>query len=153
MALYGLASADGRAGARDALRGAAEMLKRLERINQHLASELPHPLRMGIGIHSGEAIVGTMGPPAAQQLNALGDTVNTAARLESLTKDHGCPIILSRRAADLAGLDLGPAPPLSITVKGKTKPVEFHALEAVPEIAAPRPLAGCTPARHERRTD
>ena len=43
-----------------------------------------------------EAIVGAMGPPHSQILTAIGDTVNTAARLEGLTKEYGCPLIISR---------------------------------------------------------
>ena len=62
MALYGLDS-DFTSGCRQAIAGAKEMLRRLQQLNQRLGSELQEPLRVGIGIHCGEAIVGTMGPP------------------------------------------------------------------------------------------
>jgi adenylate cyclase len=135
MALYGVDSDDPVGSAADALHGASEMLARLATLNRHLATELPHPLRMGIGIHSGNAIVGTMGPPKAQHTGALGDTVNTAARLESLTKEYDCPLILSRQTAELAGLGLGDETLRRITVKGKELPVEFYALGDVPLAA------------------
>ena len=64
------------------------------------ADELTKPLRIGIGIHYGEAIVGAMGPPRSQIITAIGDTVNTCARLESLTKDFDCVAIVSRPAAE-----------------------------------------------------
>ena len=48
-----------------------------------------------IGLNSGEAIVGSMGPPSAPIVSAIGDTVNSAARLESLTKQYGCTMIVS----------------------------------------------------------
>ena len=90
MALYGLNAADPAAGAADAVRGAREMLTRLDQLNQRLRGDLREPLRIGIGIHHSEAIVGAMGPPRSQIITAIGDTVNTCARLESLTKDYGC---------------------------------------------------------------
>jgi adenylate cyclase len=133
MALYGLNSPDPATGAADALRGAREMLTRLEQLNRHLKTELSHPLRIGIGIHFSEAIVGAMGPPRSQIVTAIGDTVNTAARLESLTKEFNCSIVLSRRAAEAAGLDLSGHTLHECTIKGRTGTVEFYALETAPE--------------------
>ncbi len=63
MALYGLNAADPAHGAADAVRGAREMLTRLDQLNRQLRADLREPLRIGIGIHYGEAIVGAMGPP------------------------------------------------------------------------------------------
>jgi len=133
MALYGLHT-DPALGPADALRGAREMLMRLEQLNQQLEAELPHPLRIGIGIHHSEAIVGSMGPPRSQILTAIGDTVNTTARLESLTKDFNCPVIISRRAAEAAGLDMSSFKLYEAPVKGRTATVEFYALDSVPEV-------------------
>jgi len=133
MALYGLHT-DPALGPADALRGAREMLMRLEQLNQQLEAELPHPLRIGIGIHHSEAIVGSMGPPRSQIITAIGDTVNTTARLESLTKDFDCPVIISRRAAEAAGLDMSSFKLHEAPVKGRTATVEFYALKKVPEI-------------------
>jgi adenylate cyclase len=107
---------------------------RLEQLNQQLEAELPHPLRIGIGIHYSEAIVGSMGPPRSQILTAIGDTVNTTARLESLTKEFNCSVIISRRAAEAAGLDMSAFKLYEAPVKGRTATVEFYALETVPEI-------------------
>ncbi len=135
MALYGLNAPDPATGAADALRGAREMLTRLEQLNRHLKTELAHPLRIGIGIHFSEAIVGAMGPPRSQIVTAIGDTVNTAARLEGLTKEYNCSIVLSRRAAEAAGLDLAGQTLHECAVKGRTGTVEFYALETAPEMA------------------
>ena len=135
MALYGLNAPDPATGAADALRGAREMLTRLEQLNRHLKTELAHPLRIGIGIHFSEAIVGAMGPPRSQIVTAIGDTVNTAARLEGLTKEYNCSIVLSRRAAEAAGLDLAGQTLHECAVKGRTGTVEFYALETAPEAA------------------
>jgi adenylate cyclase len=135
MALYGLDAADPALGPAQALRGAREMLARLAQLNEQMEAELRQPLQMGIGIHFGEAIVGSMGPPRSQIITAIGDTVNTTARLEGLTKDYDCVLILSRRAAEVARLnlreELHTAP-----VKGRSESVEFYALKTVPEIGA-----------------
>lgn len=129
MALYGLAGDDPARAARDALDGARAMLAALERINRDLATELSAPLRIGIGIHAGEAIVGSMGPPGAQITSAIGDTVNTAARLEGLCKDFDCAVVVSARAARLAGADFPPDTRRRAAVKGRVAPVEVFALD------------------------
>jgi adenylate cyclase len=133
MALYGL-SGDAAAGAVDAVRGAREMLTRLEELNRQLHADLRQPLRIGIGIHHSEAIVGAMGPPRSQIITAIGDTVNTCARLESLTKDYGCSVVLSRQAAEVAGLRLVGHPLHQAPVKGRNEPVEFYALETLADV-------------------
>ncbi|MGE5168808.1 MAG: adenylate/guanylate cyclase domain-containing protein, partial [Rudaea sp.] len=105
MALYGTSTTLAQ-GCRDAMRGAIAIETRLARMNDALADDLVEPLRAGISIHSGEAIVGTMGPPATPILSALGDTVNVAARLESETKRRGCMLVISSACAKAAGVDL-----------------------------------------------
>jgi adenylate cyclase len=134
MALYGLESEDPATGAADAVRGAREMLLRVEQLNRKLAGELPQPLAIGIGIHHSEAIVGALGPPKSQIVTAIGDTANTAARLESLTKEYGCSLIVSRRAAELAGLDITNEQVHEAPVKGRVQSVQFYALRALPEL-------------------
>ena len=111
------------------------MLARLGQLNEQMEAELRQPLQMGIGIHFGEAIVGSMGPPRSQIITAIGDTVNTTARLESLTKDYDCVLVLSRRAAEVAALN--PREKLHVApVKGRSESVEFYALKTVPDIGA-----------------
>ncbi|MEW6642474.1 MAG: adenylate/guanylate cyclase domain-containing protein [Pseudomonadota bacterium] len=134
MALYGL-DGDSARGAADAVRGARDMLRRLDRLNHDMAAELPQPLRIGIGIHFNEAIVGAMGPPNSQIISAIGDTVNTCARLESLTKDYNCPVVISRQATEAAGLDMSHETLHEAAVKGRAAKVQFYALHQVPEPA------------------
>jgi len=122
MSLYGLES-DPHTASRNALRGAASMVRRLEALNRHLASELAEPLRIGIGIHTGEAIVGTMGPPASPLLSAVGDHVNVAARLEALGKSLGCTLVISEATARTAGVDTGAWPRRRAHVRGRGEPV------------------------------
>lgn len=131
MALFGLEDGP-KAGARGALASAFAMLRKLEDLNARLREELAEPLVIGIGIHVGSAVVGEMGPPKHPVLTALGDPVNTTARLESLTKDYGVPIIISEPAARVAELDMTGLPRHAANVKGRAEPVAFHTIPAPP---------------------
>jgi adenylate cyclase len=128
MALYGLYEDDPTRGAADALRGAREMLAAVDQLNYRLRNDLKEPLRIGIGIHYGEAIVGAMGPPRSQIITAIGDTINTCARLESLTKEFDCTLIVSRPAAEAGSLDVEGCDLRQAPVKGRMEPVEFYTL-------------------------
>src|SRR5271170_5375581 len=134
MALYGLYAADPATGPVDALRGAREMLARLDQLNGQMRTDLREPLRIGIGIHYSEAIVGAMGPPRSQIITAIGDTVNTCARLEGLTKEYDCRVIVSRPAAEAAGLAIDGEKLHQAPVKGRMEPVEFYALKTLDDL-------------------
>jgi len=134
MALYGLYAADPKNGPADAVRGAQQMLHRLDQLNYRLRGDLREPLRIGIGIHFSEAIVGAMGPPRSQVITAIGDAVNTCARLESLTKDYGCAVVISRHAAEAAGLGLDKQELHEAPVKGRREPVQFYALKTLADV-------------------
>ena len=134
MALYGLYADDPKSGPADAVRGAKQMLERLEQLNYRLRGDLREPLRIGIGIHFSEAIVGAMGPPRSQVITAIGDAVNTCARLESLTKEYACAVVISRQAAEAAGLGLDGEQLHEAPVKGRREPVQFYALKTLADL-------------------
>ena len=136
MALYGLESGVN-VGARQALRGASEMARRLSSLNARLEGELAEPLRVGIGIHCGDAIVGTMGPPKSPNLSAVGDNVNIAARLESETKTHGCTLIVSTALTRAAGVDLSTHPVHEAELRGRGGCVQVHAIDDPRELPDP----------------
>jgi adenylate cyclase len=105
--------------ARAALAAARRMAEALDRLNVELKVELDEPLRMGIGLHMGPAIVGEMGHGRAVSLTAIGDTVNVASRLEMLTKELGCQLIVSDRLARRAGIDLAGFPLHEVDLRGR----------------------------------
>ena len=122
MALYGLDS-DLPTACRKALAGARAMFERVERLNQRLERELEQPLRIGVGIHCGEAIVGSMGPPTAPIVSAVGDTVNTAARLESQSKPLQVPLLVSRSTFEQAQLPV-PGEVRQLPLRGRYQPID-----------------------------
>lgn len=103
MALFGDGTAEQADAAAAALRAAAAMLEALDRLNEELRPDLDQPLRMGIGLHYGRAIVGVMGYGPAAGATAIGDTVNTASRLETATKEFGVAVIASNALTEAAG--------------------------------------------------
>jgi adenylate cyclase len=83
--------------------------------------DLPEPLRIGIGIHTGPAIVGEMGYGTAVSITAVGDSVNTASRVEGLTKTYACELVISEAVALRAGVDLGAAARHEIEIRGQVE--------------------------------
>ena len=85
---------------RSSLEAAQEMLIRLQRYNQSLSGRGIAPITIGIGIHAGDVILGYIGSEARHEYTAIGDTVNAASRLESMTKELAYPIVCSSAVAD-----------------------------------------------------
>jgi adenylate cyclase len=95
-------------------------------------------LKIGIGINSGPAIVGSIGSPKRQEYTAIGDTVNIAARVEALTKSLGHLLLVTAATRQLLpdDLPLTDLPPQ--TVKGRDKPLHVYAVPAVDGDVTPR---------------
>ncbi|MFZ6656677.1 adenylate/guanylate cyclase domain-containing protein [Undibacterium sp. TJN19] len=74
---------------------AREMLHALAVLNLELQAEGKHTLQIGVGLHSGDAVIGQVGSEERHEYTAIGDTVNTAARIEGLCKDVGYPVVCS----------------------------------------------------------
>ena len=101
MALFGIEEGP-KEGSRNAINAATKMNDELKNLNENLINDLPFPLKIGIGIHTGNVIIGKMGYKHAKNLTAVGDAVNTASRLESLTKELKSQIIISKYTFELS---------------------------------------------------
>jgi len=112
-----------------AARAALSMIELIEQYDQDRVARKLQPIRIGIGISSGDVIAGYTGTQQRATYTCVGDTVNQAARLEAYTKVAGRPILLDDATRDGLGdafalEDLG-----EVEVKGKTRPVHVFALK------------------------
>lgn len=111
------------------------MLERLAGLNREWAGRTDRcTLRIGIGVHTGEAIVGNVGSAQRTQFTAIGDTVNAAARVEEATKTLQVPLVVSeatvRRLTRSEGLvELG-----EVTLRGKQQPMKVYGLSSATEV-------------------
>lgn len=133
MALFGVAAGPAQ-GARDALAAARALTTAVRALGRTLATELNHPLALGIGVHAGPAVVGRMGHGEATYLTAVGDTVHVAARLEELTKTYECQLVISEDVATLAGLDVTPFPRHELTLRNRRQPLAIRVVEDVSRL-------------------
>jgi adenylate cyclase len=141
MALFGLA--DGAAaGCRQAVAAARAMVAGMAALSRELAGDLPAPLRIGIGVHAGPAVVGQMGWGPSFYLTAVGDTVHVAARLEQATKDYDAEMVLSEDVARLAGLDLAGFPAHTLAVRNRAGRVAVRVVARVADLALPARATG-----------
>jgi adenylate cyclase len=141
MALFGLSSSPGEACA-DALRAAIAAHEATAKATRILTQHLHEPLRIGVGIHVGNVVVGRIGKTSDQtspsRLTAIGDTVNVAARLEAATKELASAIVVSTRTLKTAGIALEAAigERSSINVHNISEPVDVVAIRDFSAISA-----------------
>lgn len=135
MALFGL-DVDSNRGCREALVAARGMADALAKLNETLANDLAEPLRIGIGIHAGTVIVGEMGHGRAVSVTAIGDAVNTASRLETMTKEFGVQLVVSKRVSKRAGVNLKRFPRRDIEIRGRTDTMPVFLIRDSAELDA-----------------
>ncbi len=125
MALFGLED-DSQTASRKAINAARAMSEELEIMNRNLASDLPSPLKIGIGLHLGQVIIGQMGYGTATSITAIGDPVNTASRLEAMPKEYESQLIFSQRVADQAAGDFSILRHESVEIRGRVEPLGIY---------------------------
>jgi adenylate cyclase len=135
MAIFGM-----HAGPREACSqalGAAQLIhRRLGDMNRTLADELPEPIAIGVGLHAGSVILGELGYRDRFLLTAIGDSVHVAARLQDLTKDYGCQLVVSDIVAVTAGVEMGGFPVREVSVRGRAEPLAVRIVGVMDELVA-----------------
>ena len=108
-----------------AVESALGMVKRLKELNNELESEGLMPINIGIGINTGEVVVGNMGSNNRFDYSILGDAANLASRLEGQSKSYGVTIILGEETATAVENELFSVELDKIAVKGKKDAVRI----------------------------
>ena len=106
---------------------ALDIIKNMDKLTEELKEEDLPPVAIGIGINTGDAIIGNMGSKSRFDYTAIGDAVNTAARLESATKERQVDLLIGKNTEELCGYHLKKLEP--IKVKGKEKALDIYTYE------------------------
>ena len=109
-----------------AIQTAHEMLEYLEKLNKELAKENALPINVGIGLNTGDVVVGNMGSDQRFDYSCLGDAVNLAARLEGQSKSYGVQIIVGEETQRKMDNEFAMIELDQIAVKGKTEGVRIY---------------------------
>jgi adenylate cyclase len=118
MALFGLHT-DPATACRQAVNAAAMVAGNVDHLNRMLADVEHSPIRFGIGIHAGEVITGDIGYRDTIVFSAFGDTINVTARLQEMTKELECEVVLSNEVLKTAGIAQHTLPSTEVVVRGR----------------------------------
>jgi adenylate cyclase len=135
MAIFGM-HAGPREACSQALVAAQLIHGRLADMNRTLADELPEPIAIGVGLHAGNVILGELGYRDRFLLTAIGDSVHVAARLQDLTKEYGCQLVVSDIVAATAGVEMNGFPAREVSVRGRREPLAVRVVGAMNELVA-----------------
>jgi len=113
-----------------AVLAAREMLAALEQVNATLKERgFEHEIKIGVGINTGVATIGEIGSEQKKNYTVVGDTVNLASRLESITKEYKTPLIFSEYTYEKIKDKINCRPLGSVKVKGREQPVTIYTAE------------------------
>jgi adenylate cyclase len=117
-----------------AVNAAVEMVDRVHAMHDRWRRLGANKFRIGVGVHTGGAVIGTIGSPRRIDYTAIGDTVNTASRIESGNKELGTEILLSEKTVealpeDTRGRVIARSRLHRLTVKGKTESLVVFSME------------------------
>lgn len=132
MAIFG-APSPSQDHARRALSAAISMKEVADNFRLWMQERFPDKglpdFQIGIGLHTGKAVIGNIGSPKRSEYTAIGDTVNTASRIEQLTKKYGCLIMASSETVEAGGSGIVSVKRGKTEVKGRQELVEIFEVE------------------------
>ncbi|MBB4065039.1 adenylate/guanylate cyclase domain-containing protein [Gellertiella hungarica] len=106
-----------------AITAAVRISQGIDDLNRSFKGELKEPLRVAMGMHGGPAIIGRVGYGEISELTVVGDTVNTASRLEGVAKEYDAELAVSSDILDGAGMRVEAALKQEIALRGRAQPV------------------------------
>jgi adenylate cyclase len=119
LALFGL-DCGPEVACRQAIDAVGRIVANVERLNTEFAHDLTEPIRFGIGVNGGDVVIGDVGYKEHQVFTALGDAVNVAARLQDLTKELGCEVLISEEVCRRAGLASDALSTQEVSIRGRS---------------------------------
>ena len=134
MAIFGMKTGIQEA-CKDALEASRLMFVRLEDFNRRYQHELENELKIGVGLHAGRVILGEMGYGNSKSITAIGDTVNTASRLESLTKEYASQLIFSEEIAAHAALHTQGIERHQVEIRGRQSLMDIYSCVNAGDLA------------------
>ena len=135
LALFGL-DTDPATACRQALNAAAMIAGNVDHLNKMFAEAERRPIRFGVGIHAGEVIIGDIGYRDTIVFTALGDTVNVTARLEEMTKELGCQVVLSDEIRKNVGIPPDALPSTEVAIRGRADPLIIRTVMSAESLSA-----------------
>ena len=115
-----------------AVLAAVAIHRRLEAFNRQIVAEGQPELRTGLGIHTGEVVLGNIGSEKKLDYTVIGDNVNLGSRIEGLTSKYGCPVLVSEATRDALQAEIPCALVDRVRVKGKREAIGIYRPLAVP---------------------
>lgn len=135
MAVFGLEGQPAKA-AQAAIAAAADIVRAVEALNREFDAALPLPLRIGIGIHTGDAIIGAIGNDnLGRREITVGETVMIASQLESATRRVLADVVVSEDTMRTAARSYPGTTPLKVAIKGRETPLAAFGFASAPDIA------------------
>ena len=123
--------------ARRAVRAALGMAREAEAFKAWMRSRFPDrglaEFGIGVGLYTGEAVIGDIGTPKRKEFTAIGDTVNAASRLEGATKEMKCVVVAAEPTVKGAGAGVRTGKVETLTVKGRSEPIRAYEILGIDE--------------------
>ena len=133
LAIFGLRS-EPAAACRQALSAVPLVAANIDELNAALELQLQTPIRFGIGLHCGRAVMGEIGFREHVTFTAIGDPLNVASRLEQLTREIGCEAIVSEQVFQNAGVSASGLPQLAARLRGQNDPLPVRILSKAAQM-------------------
>jgi adenylate cyclase len=126
MALFGLQGSDPTGASLDAIRAGLDMLAAHDRLKPYLARAYGRSLEIGIGIHTGSAVIGAIGGRSSRRITAIGNAVNVASRIESANKEAGTRLLISDDTFALVEAEVRIGTTSTVVLRGKRGEHRIH---------------------------
>ena len=114
---------------KNAVKSGALISENMKVLNKEMKADFSEEIRFGMGIHSGDAIVGLMGYGKTFTETLVGDNVNIASRLEGLSKDYKAELVLSKYVADKVKLNHSEFDNHVVKIRGRKQDLEILSIE------------------------